>query len=83
MAGATDWPVARTPPKADACDEEIELAVVGAHMSGLPLNGELTRLGARLLGCTQTAPTYSLYGLAGGPLQRPGLIRGKTIGRVV
>ncbi len=56
-------------------EDEIELAVVGAHMSGLPLNGELTRLGARFVRKAFTAPLYRLFALAGGPPARPGLIR--------
>jgi len=59
----------------DAGDDEIALAVVGAHMSGLPLNGELTQLGARFLDRARTAPCYRLYALAGGPPWRPGLVR--------
>ncbi len=74
-AGATTWPVAKTQPIAVASSNEIALAVVGAHMTGLPLNHELTRLDARFLERTQTAPTYQLYSLAGGPPYRPGLIR--------
>ena len=34
-------------------------------MQGLPLNGELTRLGGRLRERTRTAPAYRLYALAG------------------
>ncbi|WP_323766326.1 allophanate hydrolase [Marinovum sp.] len=56
-------------------DDEIALAVCGAHMSGLPLNGELTSRGGRLLEATRTAPRYGLYALAGGPPARPGLLR--------
>lgn len=56
-------------------DDEIELAVVGAHMSGLPLNGDLVRLGARFLRTASTSPDYRLYALAGGAPARPGLIR--------
>ncbi len=58
-----------------AAPDEIALAVCGAHMSGLPLNGELTALGARFLRASRTAPLYSLYALPGGPPVRPGLIR--------
>jgi len=73
--GATGWPI----PKAATLEptpgpEEIALAVVGAHMSGLPLNHELTRLGARYLYTTKTTPTYRLYRLPGGPPFRPGLL---------
>jgi allophanate hydrolase len=51
------------------------IAVCGAHMSGLPLNGELTSRGARFLRATRTAPGYALYALPGGPPFRPGLCR--------
>ena len=53
----------------------IEIAVVGAHLSGMPLNGELTALGAVFVRATTTAPRYRLYALPGGPPARPGLIR--------
>ncbi|MEQ9196989.1 MAG: allophanate hydrolase [Parvibaculum sp.] len=53
----------------------IELAVVGAHMSGLPLNPELTARGAMFVERTKTAPAYRFYALAGGPPFRPGLVR--------
>jgi allophanate hydrolase len=55
--------------------DEIAIAVVGAHLSGLPLNPELRNLGARLLQSTSTAPDYRLYALPGGPPRRPGLLR--------
>jgi allophanate hydrolase len=55
--------------------DEIAIAVVGAHLSGLPLNHELRNAGARLLQATATAPEYRLYALAGGEPRRPGLLR--------
>ncbi len=54
---------------------EIALAVCGAHMSGLPLNRELTERGGRFLRASRTAPAYRLLALAGGPPFRPGLVR--------
>lgn len=51
------------------------LAVVGAHLSGQPLNGQLTSRGARLVRTTRTAPDYRFFALPGGPLPKPGLIR--------
>lgn len=54
---------------------EIEIAVVGAHLSGLPLNRELTERGARFLRAVTTEPRYKLYALPGGPPTRPGLLR--------
>lgn len=53
----------------------IEIAVVGAHLSGMPLNGELTALGATFLRATTTTTDYRLFALPGGPPARPGLIR--------
>jgi allophanate hydrolase len=54
---------------------EIALAVVGAHLSGMPLNGELRSLGGRLLESTATAPDYRLYALAASNPPKPGLLR--------
>jgi allophanate hydrolase len=54
---------------------EVEIAVVGAHLSGMPLNGELTSRNARFLRAVPTRRDYRLYALAGGPPQRPGLMR--------
>jgi allophanate hydrolase len=53
----------------------IEIAVVGAHLSGLPLNHELTGRGGRLLRAVATEPCYRFFALAGGPPRRPGLLR--------
>ena len=83
--GATGWPApvagdAATPEGAGT--EELPLAVVGAHMSGLPLNGELTRLGARFLYRARTYAGYRLYALPGGPPVRPGLVADDTGGRI-
>jgi allophanate hydrolase len=75
--GATGWPVPPAGPVADGAEpDEIEVAVCGAHMSGLPLNGELTRLGGRFLRAVRTEPVYRLYALPGGPPRRPGMVRG-------
>ena len=55
--------------------EMIEIALVGAHLSGLALNHELTSRGGVLLRATATEPSYRFYALAGGPPRRPGLLR--------
>ncbi|HWE69035.1 MAG TPA: allophanate hydrolase [Acidimicrobiales bacterium] len=52
----------------------IRLAVVGAHLTGQPLNHQLTDRGARRVGSTTTAPDYHLYALATDP-RKPGLVR--------
>ncbi len=54
---------------------ETAIAVVGAHLSGLPLNGELRALGGRLLETTTTAPNYRLFALDGSQPAKPGLLR--------
>ena len=53
----------------------IEIVLVGAHMTGLPLNGDIVALGGQFLRQAQTRPCYRLYALPGGPPQRPGLLR--------
>ena len=53
----------------------IDVLVCGAHLSGLPLNWQLTDRNARLKQTTTTANAYRMYALAGGPPFRPGLIR--------
>jgi allophanate hydrolase len=54
---------------------EVQVAVCGAHMQGLPLNIQLIEREARLIARTRTAPSYRLFALPGGPPQRPGLIK--------
>ena len=54
--------------------DEIAIAVVGAHLSGMALNGELKALGGRLLEAAATAPDYRLYALATTP-PKPGMLR--------
>ena len=57
---------------------EIAIAVVGAHLSGMPLNGELRAGGGRLLERSATAPHYRLFALAGTKPPKPGLLRVKN-----
>ena len=51
------------------------LAVVGAHLSGMPLNHELTACGGRLLRTCRTAPDYRFYVLPDTVPPKPGLVR--------
>ncbi len=55
--------------------ETVRIAVVGAHLTGQPLNHQLTSRGARFVETTKTAPTYRLYALHSGIPRKPGLIR--------
>jgi len=58
-----------------AADERIEIAVVGAHLSGLPLNRELVDLGGSFSREVETAPDYRLFALPGSAPAKPGLLR--------
>ena len=88
--GATGVPLPRAPvdpapmataPEPQSSSEtplgpgEVEVAVIGAHLTGMPLNRDLIALGGRLRRTVATAPEYRLYALPGGPPLRPGLVR--------
>ncbi len=75
--GACD---ARLPEAARAGDrppmrDTVRIAVVGAHLSGGPLNRQLTERGATLARVCRTAPAYHLYALSGTKPPKPGLVR--------
>ena len=53
----------------------INVAVCGAHMTGLPLNPQLTTLGGEFVAASSTSADYKLYKLNGFTPARPGLIR--------
>jgi allophanate hydrolase len=74
--GATGVPLGKATAFEDpGRDGLIEIVVVGAHLSGMPLNHELTSNGGVFRRAGPTAPDYRLYALAGGPPKRPGLLR--------
>lgn len=58
-----------------AVEATLPIAVVGAHLSGMPLNVQLTERGATLREATTTAPCYRLHALAGTVPPKPGLQR--------
>lgn len=82
--GATDTPLEKEvltekgsfqrppPPEQPAL---VRVAVCGAHLSGLPLNPQLTSRNGRLVASTTTSPDYKFYALPGTPPLRPGLVR--------
>jgi allophanate hydrolase len=53
----------------------IHVAVVGAHLTGQPLNSQLTDRGARLVQTCRTSPEYRFYALANTTPPKPGLVR--------
>lgn len=62
-------------PSRMAANDRVRLVVCGAHLSGQPLNGQLTARGGRCVSQTVSSPDYRLYALAGGPPLRPGMVR--------
>jgi allophanate hydrolase len=83
--GATPWrpangtkasaPGAKAGNTESAGPRNVQLAVVGAHLSGEPLNYQLTDRDARLLRTVRTAPRYQLFDLPGSTPPKPGLVR--------
>lgn len=63
-------------------EDWITLAVVGAHLTGMPLNGQLTAPGGVFVGEAATAPGYRLYALANTTPAKPGLAFDPAIGSV-
>jgi allophanate hydrolase len=53
----------------------VAVAVVGAHLSGEPLNWQLTQRAGRLAKATRTSAEYRLYALPGTVPPKPGMIR--------
>ena len=53
----------------------VHVAVVGAHLSGMPLNRQLAERGAQLERATRTAPDYQFYLLPETTPPKPGLVR--------
>lgn len=52
----------------------LPMVVVGAHLSGMPLNHELTDRGGVLLRSATTAPGYRLFILNGTDPPKPGMV---------
>jgi allophanate hydrolase len=72
--GGTGLPLP-PPSPVPAKPSRVQLAVVGAHLTGQPLNWQLTDRKATFLRTARTAPGYSLYALAGTVPPKPGLVR--------
>jgi allophanate hydrolase len=64
-------------------EDGVSVAVVGAHLRGLPLNGELVERGARLERTARTAAKYRLVALPGTMPPKPGLVRDPAAGGAI
>jgi allophanate hydrolase len=62
----------------------VPLAVCGAHLTGQPLNWQLTQAGAYLIEACRTSAEYRLYALRGTVPAKPGLVyAGKENGAAI
>ncbi len=76
------WPT-HWPTLWPAAEPSLPIAVVGAHLQGLPLNGQLLDRGATLRSATTTAASYRLYALPGTQPRKPGLQRVRQGGSAI
>jgi allophanate hydrolase len=60
----------------------VRLGVVGAHLRGQPLNGDLLDLGALFIQQTSTAAEYRLFVLPDTSPAKPGMIRSRNGGSI-
>jgi allophanate hydrolase len=74
--GATSISLSSTPPVRSQAKptKSVVVAVVGAHLSDQPLNGQLVERNAKFVETTRTAAGYRLYALAGTSPPKPGLV---------
>ncbi|CAN5542625.1 allophanate hydrolase [soil metagenome] len=54
--------------------QTVKLAVVGAHLAGMPLHWQLTSRDAKLVARTKTAPAYKLFAMTNTTPFKPALI---------
>lgn len=58
--------------------DHVRIAVVGAHLRGMPLNHQLINRKAIFVEASETAPRYRLYALANTQPAKPGLARASS-----
>jgi allophanate hydrolase len=68
-------PVSGAPVSPGEAPARVQVAVVGAHLSGMPLNGQLTERGAICVADTTTSADYRLHALPDTTPPKPGLAR--------
>jgi len=73
--GATGAPLPPLGSGPDGTSDSVRVSVVGAHLTGMPLNHQLTSRGAVFVEKTRTAGDYRLYALANTAPPKPGLVK--------
>jgi allophanate hydrolase len=81
--GATNAPLPPAPKPPALRAGNMRMAVVGAHLSGQPLNKQLTELSAALVRSCKTAPEYRLFALPNTVPPKPGLVRVSSAGSAI
>ncbi|MDX6682732.1 MAG: allophanate hydrolase [Solirubrobacteraceae bacterium] len=76
LALAAHWGAEQPPAETADDDDTVRIAVVGAHLSGEPLNHQLVGLGARLVETVAAAPGYRLFALPDSTPAKPGMVGG-------
>jgi allophanate hydrolase len=82
-AGTEPLPARSEWAASSAYSPPVDLAVVGAHLSGQPLNHQLTGLGATLQRACHTADCYRLYALGASTPAKPGMVRSRAGGGMI
>ena len=68
-------PMPKAPPiDVDGVASRVKLAVVGAHLAGMPLHWQLSSRDATLVQACRTAPAYKLYAIANASPPKPALV---------
>jgi allophanate hydrolase len=62
--------------------QTVKLAVVGAHLKGMPLHWQLTSRDAKFVGAFETAPNYRLYAIADSVPPKPALVHSEDGGPI-
>lgn len=81
--GATGRSLSSVPKETSAAppaQATVRVAVVGAHLTGMPLNHQLTSRDAMFVERCRTTSTYQLYALANTTPPKPGLVKAVTTG---
>jgi allophanate hydrolase len=81
--GATAIRVPPFEPRPTPPPDWISIAVVGAHLSGQPLNHQLTQPGGMFVRAARTAPCYKLFALPNTTPPKPGLARAREGGAAI
>lgn len=73
--GATGHAFPAISPSLPPCAHHVRVAVVGAHLRGMPLNFQLIQRDAVFVEATETAARYRLFALANTQPPKPGIAR--------